>query len=261
MSRRPLVAGNWKMHKTPQETEAFIELLRAGRSIGAPCEVLLIPPFTSLDRAGRQLLGSEISLGAQDLHPAPYGAYTGAISAPMLIACGCTYALIGHSERRHVFGDSDETVCQKLLAALGHGLHAVLCVGETLDQRKSDRTAAVLEQQLVSSLSSVDPADLDQIVIAYEPVWAIGTGETASPEQAQDACAWIRSWISSQHGAAWADRIRILYGGSVKPSNAQALQSQPDIDGALVGGASLEVDDFRQIIENAMHSQGPGSPC
>ncbi len=261
MSRRPLVAGNWKMHKTPQETEAFIERMQAGRSLGAPCEVLLIPPFTSLDRAGRQLLGSEILLGAQDLHPAPHGAYTGAVSAPMLIACGCTYVLIGHSERRHIFGDSDETVCDKLMAALGHGLRAILCVGETLSQRKSDRTAAVLEQQLASSLKSIDAAALDQIVIAYEPVWAIGTGETASPEQAQDACAWIRDWLSSQHGGPRADRIRILYGGSVKPSNTQALQAQPDIDGALVGGASLEVDDFRQIIESATHSQGPDTPC
>ena len=254
MPRRPLIAGNWKMNKTPQETQSFIERFLASSDDVSDCDILLIPPFTSLDRAGALLDDTNVFLGAQDMHSATSGAYTGGISAAMLKACACTFVLAGHSERRHVFGDSNAVVNEKLQAALGNDLRPVLCVGEALEEREADHTEFVLDEQLVGGLMNVLPAELTQIVIAYEPVWAIGTGRTATPEQAQEAVAFIRAWIRKHYGEAVADAMRILYGGSVKPSNAKTLQAQPDIDGALIGGAALDPDSFAQIIVEAMSS-------
>lgn len=248
MSRRPLIAGNWKMNKTPQETEVFIEQFLATTPSLSNCDVLLIPPFTSLDRAGRLLSSSSVFIGAQDVCVEESGAFTGAISAGMLQACGCRFVLAGHSERRHIFGDLDEDVSRKLQQVLCHDMVPILCVGETLDQRRADQMEATLKAQLSGGLMGIRAEAMAHIVIAYEPVWAIGTGETASPVQAQQATAFIRDWLAKRFDGSIADATRILYGGSVKPSNAQELQAQPDIDGALIGGASLNADSFVQII-------------
>ena len=261
MPRRPLIAGNWKMNKTPHETQAFIERFLASTHDMIGCDILVIPPFTSLDRAGSLLVDTSVFLGAQDMHPAASGAYTGAISAAMLKACACTFVLVGHSERRHVFGDTNAVVNEKLQAAIGNDLRPILCVGETLEQREADHTEFVLDEQLAGGLMNVSPADLAQTVIAYEPVWAIGTGRTATLEQAQKAVRFIRGWIRNHYDEAAAAAMRILYGGSVKPTNAKSLQAQPDIDGALIGGAALDPDSFAQIIVEAMSSQGDADPC
>jgi len=249
--RRRLIAGNWKMHMTPQETETFVErfLDRLGAA-PTDAEVLLFPPYTSLDRAARLLEGTNVALGGQDLHPEPSGAFTGAISGGMLRASGCRYVLVGHSERRHVFGDDDAAVHGKLRAALAAELLPILCVGERLEERQADETQRVLTTQLEAGLRGVDES-VDRIAIAYEPVWAIGTGETATPDQAQETIASIRRWLAERFDPAAADGIRILYGGSVKPDNAAALAGQPDIDGALVGGASLDPESFARIVEAA----------
>lgn len=251
MTRRPLVAGNWKMNKTPQETQEFIERFLARATLGSDIEVLLVPPFTSLDRAGRLLAESDVSLGAQDLHTAAAGAFTGAISAGMLAACGCAYVLVGHSERRHLFGDTDVDVNDKLRTALDRGLTPILCVGETLEERRADRADAVLLRQLDGGLDGVTSEEMAFVVIAYEPVWAIGTGETASPEQAQEAIAALRARLVSRFGEELANAVRILYGGSVKPGNARELQAQADIDGALIGGASLDPESLAHILDEA----------
>ncbi len=261
MKRRPLIAGNWKMNKTPQETQEFIEEFLTVSPEFPDCDVLLIPPFTSLDRSSRLLSEASLFLGAQDMHSKDSGAYTGAISAAMLAACGCTFMLAGHSERRHVFGDSNQVVNKKLHAALQNDLRPILCIGETLDERQAQRTEAVLEEQLAGGLKEVDEVALADIVIAYEPVWAIGTGETATPEQAQTAVAFARAWIETRFGKPVSEAMRILYGGSVKPTNARTLQAQPDIDGALIGGASLDPNSFAQIIAAAQSLQKGDAPC
>ena len=249
--RRGLIAGNWKMHMTPQEAEAFIssflDRIPAGRDADSP-EILLIPPYTSLDRAASLLEGTGVELGAQDLYYEEQGAYTGAVSGGMIRACGCRYVLVGHSERRHVFGDDDEAVARKLNAALHVGLLPILCVGEVLEERRSGRTEDVVFAQLRTALQDVDSEEAVRIAVAYEPVWAIGTGETATPDQAQAAIASIRRWLAERFERKTADATRILYGGSVKPENAAALASQPDIDGALVGGASLDPEAFARIL-------------
>ena len=248
--RLPLVAGNWKMHKTPSETESFLASLLP-LVAQARAEILVLPAYPSLDRAGRILSKTNVVLGAQDLYVEARGAFTGAVSAEMLVDCGCRYALVGHSERRHVFGDSDPLVRRKLEAALAGGLRPVLCIGETIAARRAARTEAVLETQLGSALSRLPSSSMRDMVIAYEPVWAIGTGETATSEQAQDAAAWIRGWLGRSVGPSAAETTRILYGGSVKPDNAAELQALPDVDGVLVGGASLDPAGFAQIVRGA----------
>jgi len=248
MERRVLIAGNWKMNKTPEESEAFARSLLFLEST-ADIDILILPPFTSLDRLGKMLDETGISLGAQDIHFEPGGAFTGAISARMILACGCRYVLVGHSECRHVFGDSDETVEKKLHAALDAELRPILCIGERLDERRAGDTESLLSRQLSIALADVQSKAMDRITIAYEPVWAIGTGETATPAQAEQACAFVRSWVASRFGDAFAQRTRILYGGSVKPENAAALLEEPEIDGALIGGASLDVEAFAAIID------------
>lgn len=248
-TRHPLIAGNWKMHKTTQETEEFItEFLPKMEQIG-DIEVLIIPPYTSLDRAGRLLGGKSLQLGAQDVHYEKEGAFTGAISAGMLKACGCSYVLVGHSERRELFGDDDETVARKLKAALDSDLKPILCVGETLAEH--DLVEEKITRQLAEDLSGINESDLKKITIAYEPIWAIGTGKTATPEVAQETISMIRHWILVHYSEEAAQGLRILYGGSVKPANAASLLAQPDIDGALVGGASLVADSFAQIVQAA----------
>ena len=248
--RRPLIAGNWKMHKTPEETEGFIrKFLPRVENVDA-VDVLIIPPYTSLDRAGRLLEGRSVQLGAQDLCCEAEGAFTGAISARMIVACGCSYVLVGHSERRELFGDDDKTVSRKLKAALDAGLMPILCVGETLEEH--DRVEEKVTGQLGDDLAGIDVEALAKVTIAYEPIWAIGTGKTATPEVAQETISMIRRWIAQHYDGAAAQEMRILYGGSVKPANAASLLAQNDIDGALVGGASLDDEKFAAIVDAAL---------
>jgi len=252
MDRTMLIAGNWKMHKTPEETEGFIREFLEIHPEGPGTEILIIPPFTNLDRAGKLLAGTQIRLGAQDLYYEDEGAYTGEVAPRMLLACGCLYVLVGHSERRALFHEDDPIVNRKLLAALSAGLSPILCVGETLDEHRAGKVAEKITHQLSADLAGVGQEDLKHVVIAYEPIWAIGTGETATPEEAQSTIKLIRDWIKENYDASAAEGIRILYGGSVKPGNAAALLSQPDIDGALVGGASLQPESFAQIARAAL---------
>jgi len=241
-----LIAGNWKMHKTLEETERFIEeFLPKVENIG-DADVLIIPPYTSLDRAGGLLSDRGVALGAQDVHYEEEGAFTGAISAAMLVSCGCSYVLIGHSERRELFGDDDTIVARKLHAALNSGLKPILCVGETLAEH--DRVEEKITRQLHDDLADMGAERMTEITIAYEPIWAIGTGKTATPEMAQETIGMIRRWIAKHYSDAAAQEIRILYGGSVKPENAASLLVQPDIDGALVGGAALQPDNYNAMV-------------
>ena len=253
--RQRLIAGNWKMNKTPGETETFVQAFLETIPVSPTPEILIIPPYTSLDRAGRLLRDAPVNLGAQDIHFEPAGAYTAAISAEMVQACGCRYVLAGHSERRHVFGDDDATVARKLHAILRAGLVPILCVGETLEEHKASETEAVLVRQLSRGLRDIAAQAMAGIVIAYEPVWAIGTGETATPDQAQNAIRAVRTWLKDRFDEPTAQATRILYGGSVKPANTAQLVSQPDIDGALVGGASLDPASFAAIVEEASQPQ------
>ena len=256
MTRRCLIAGNWKMNKTPEETASFIDAFLPRLVDASATEVLLLPPYTSLESTGRRLSGTPIELGAQDVHHEASGAYTGAISAPMLVGCGCRYVLVGHSERRRVFGDDDDAVRRKLRAALDAGLSPILCVGETLDERRTGETEAVLTRQLSAALDGLENDATDRIVIAYEPVWAIGTGETATPAQAQEAIVGVRAWLAERFDGPTAAKVRILYGGSVKPENAGELVGLPDVDGALVGGASLDPEAFAAIVEAGRSGAG-----
>jgi triosephosphate isomerase len=248
--RTPYLAANWKMHKTTEETERFLaEFLPRVAESGGP-EVVVCPPFTSLQAAVEHCFESRIRVAAQNMHEADEGAFTGEVSAPMLLDLGVDGVILGHSERRQYFGETDEALSRKVPAALGAGLEPILCVGENEGQRDADETEAVLTRQIEADLADVPDARLSDVVIAYEPIWAIGTGRTATPEQAQEAIAFIRGLIDARSTAAVA-AIRILYGGSVKPDNAAELISQPDVDGALVGGASLDPGDFAAIVQAA----------
>jgi triosephosphate isomerase (TIM) len=248
--RTPYLAANWKMHKTTEETERFLgDLLPRVPDSGGP-EVVVCPPFTSLQTAVEHCFQSRVRVAAQNMHEAEEGAFTGEVSAPMLLDLGVDVVVLGHSERRQHFGESDEALARKVPAALGAGLEPILCVGENESERDADETEAVLTRQVQADLADVPDARLSEVVIAYEPIWAIGTGRTATPEQAQEAIAFIRGLIEQRSETA-ATAIRILYGGSVKPDNAAELISQPDVDGALVGGASLDPGDFAAIVEAA----------
>ncbi len=245
--RKPIIAANWKMNKTTCEAVAFFEALLP--KISGTCEqveVVVIPPFTAI-AACRPAAGG-VGIGAQNMHPEPSGAFTGEISASMLLDLGVSYVVLGHSERRAFFGESDHFINQKLKRALASGLTPILCVGETLEQRDAGEVAAVLDRQISGCLADVEPSALPKVVIAYEPVWAIGTGRTASPAQAQEAHSLIRTKLSMLFTKEAAEQVRIQYGGSVKPGNARELLACPDIDGALVGGASLAADDFAAIV-------------
>jgi triosephosphate isomerase len=245
--RRPLLAGNWKMNLTLAQS---VELARAVKdaAAGASGEVAVFAPFTAITVVAEVLRGSPVRLGAQDVSWESAGAFTGEISAPMLVDAGCAMTLIGHSERRKLYGETDEHVNKKLGAALKAGLTPVVCIGETLDERESQKTWRVLETQIAGGLKGFAPADLSKVVIAYEPVWAIGTGKTATPAQAQEAHLFTRQQLEKLHGKGFASGTRVLYGGSVTAENVDSLMAQPDVDGALVGGASLKKDAFLRIM-------------
>ena len=247
--RRPYIAANWKMHKTGTEARDLIAQVAEGIGEAGP-EVIVCPPFTALAAAVEAASGTPIRIGAQNMHQEPHGAFTGEVSAGMLLDLGVEVVVLGHSERRALFGETDELLVRKVPAALNAGLEPILCVGETEEERNSDDTERVLTTQIEADLADVSGSELAKVVVAYEPVWAIGTGNTATAEQAQEACALIRGLLAKRDEGA-AATVRILYGGSVKPANAEELLSQPDIDGALVGGASLEPDDFTAIVRAA----------
>jgi triosephosphate isomerase len=253
--RRPIFAANWKMHKTVGEALDFVERLLPLVRSASGVDVILAPPFTALDAVARRLAGSSVLLAAQNVHADEKGAFTGEISVGMLAELGCRYAIVGHSERRTLFGETDEIVARKAQALLARELRPIVCIGESLAQREAGQTFAVLERQLAGSLALVPAVRAEEVVIAYEPIWAIGTGRTATPEIAQEAHAFVRSCLVKQFGAL-SKSMRIQYGGSVKPDNVVALMGMPDIDGALVGGASLDPRDFAQIVR----FQSEGAP-
>ncbi len=248
MSRRPLIAANWKMHKTVPEALAFLDDLLAGLTGDEAAEVVIAPPFTALEAVGRRLDGTDVRLAAQNVYWEDQGAFTAEISPLMLTQLGCAYVIVGHSERRQLFGETDETVRRRLQAASRHGLTPILCVGETKDDREAGRTDDILTGQVTRALGGLYPDSLRELVLAYEPVWAIGTGLTATVDQAQEAQAHLRLLLARITDKELANQSRILYGGSVKPDNINALMTMPDVDGALVGGASLSADSFVGII-------------
>jgi len=253
--RRPrLVAGNWKMHKLPAEGAALARemvALRAADPAATSCAVALCPPFPALAAVGEALKGSGVHLGAQNMHAETHGAFTGEVAGPMLAALGCRFVVLGHSERRHGMGETDEQVAKKLRAALRDGLTPIVCVGELLAEREAERTAEVLVRQVSAAFAGLDPSTARATVVAYEPVWAIGTGRVATPEQARDAHRVIRATLDRVVGPGVGGEVAILYGGSVNAGNAATLFAEDDLDGALVGGASLEAAGFWKIVAAA----------
>jgi triosephosphate isomerase len=255
--RRPLVAGNWKMYKGPQAARDLARAVRrgweesGGARGGTTPEILLCPPFVSLAAVAAELAGGTVALGAQNLHWEREGAFTGEVSGPMLKEAGATWVIVGHSERRQHFGETDETIRLRVGAALEAGLRVIVCVGETLDERETGGTEAVVRRQVSAGLAGIAGPDWERLVIAYEPVWAIGTGRTATPETAGEVHSALRSLVRDRAGDEVAQALRILYGGSVKPDNAASLFAVPDIDGGLVGGASLDPESFLQIARCA----------
>jgi triosephosphate isomerase (TIM) len=247
--RTPLFAANWKMHKTVEETESFLDDFLSNPP-DPVADVVICPPYLSLGPAIARCADTPVGVAAQNMHEEREGAFTGEVSAPMLVELGVDGVILGHSERRQYFGESDEALARKVPVALRAGLDPILCVGENESQRESDETEGILTRQIEADLAGVAEDRLSDVVIAYEPIWAIGTGRTATPEQAQEAIALIRRLIESRSSEA-AAATRILYGGSVKPDNAAELISQPDVDGALVGGASLDPGDFAAIVDAA----------
>ncbi len=249
--RRKVVAGNWKMNKDLSGTIELISAIKNELSKSeTSTEVIVCPPFTSLESASTLLKGSSINLGAQNMHYEDSGAFTGEISAKMLKSVGCQYVILGHSERRTLFGESDEMINKKIKKAVSTGLKPIFCVGETLEERESGSTEKVVETQIRNGLSGLNETELSELIIAYEPVWAIGTGKTATPQQAQDVHQFIRNLISELFSNNFAEKLVVQYGGSVKPDNAADLFSQPDIDGGLIGGASLKADAFLAIVNS-----------
>ena len=246
-TRKPLVAGNWKMNKTLAEAASLAREIRQGYRETMAAEVVLAPPFTALTTVAQEIRGSAIRLAGQDMFWEKQGAFTGAISPTMLIDAGCRLVIIGHSERRQYFGETDLTVNRKIKAALEADLTPIVCIGETLAQREADETMTVITSQVIEGLAGFSAQETSRLIMAYEPVWAIGTGRTATPEQAQEVHAFIRRLLVDRAGAEVADGIRILYGGSVTADNIRELAQAPDIDGALVGGASLKADSFLKI--------------
>ncbi|WP_027138806.1 triose-phosphate isomerase [Gaetbulibacter saemankumensis] len=245
--RKQIVAGNWKMNNDLSQTDALISDLK-GKTRTSDAEVMIAPTFTNLYAASQALKGSDIEVVAQNMHFAENGAYTGEISAGMLKSIGVNTVILGHSERREYFNETDELLAKKVDAALAKGMRVIFCFGEELADRKASNEETVVGDQIKNALFHLEAAAFQNIVLAYEPVWAIGTGETASPEQAQDMHAFIRKTLADKYGNNIADQVSILYGGSVKPSNAEEIFSKPDVDGGLIGGASLNADDFFAIV-------------
>jgi len=248
MKRRPLLAGNWKMHRTVLEAYHLVTEIGKCSAGLDDREVILAPPFTAIHEVVRVLKGSDVGVAAQNVCWEEEGAFTGEISPKMLVAAGVTAVIIGHSERRQIFNEDHEMINKRLKGALTFGLMPIYCIGETLEERESDKTFEVLEEQLKKGLEGISHENMGKTVVAYEPVWAIGTGKTATKEQAQDVHAFIRKLLAKMFEKAIADSVRILYGGSVKPDNIDELMAQPDIDGALVGGAALDAESFCRII-------------
>lgn len=247
MSRRPLLAGNWKMFKTIEEGVQLAAALKAQVTSLSDRDALVCPPFTALSAVAKTLAGSQIAVGAQNMNENAQGAFTGEVAPAMVKDAGATHVILGHSERRQFFGETDDGINRKTKAALEAGLTPIVCVGETLQEREGGKTFSVIEAQLKGSLKGFTEAQAPKIVVAYEPVWAIGTGKTATPAQAQEVHAFIRKQLASLVGSGAAS-VRVLYGGSVKPDNIDALMAEPDIDGGLVGGASLKAEDFARIV-------------
>jgi triosephosphate isomerase (TIM) len=248
ISRRPLIAGNWKMFKTGTEA---IETIRALKPLVADIstvDTMVAPPFTALTQVAAEIEGTAIALGAQNMHWETQGAYTGEIAPGMLKAVGCRYVILGHSERRQFFGETDQTINRKLRSALEHDLIPIFCIGESEAQREAGETFSILDKQVQNGLEGFVLNELQPLIVAYEPVWAIGTGKTATTDQAQEVHAHLRRWFESYFDAQFARGLRILYGGSVKPSNINELMGMPDVDGALVGGASLDPQTFSQLV-------------
>jgi triosephosphate isomerase len=245
--RIPVIAGNWKMHKTTGEATALVRAIKSGIADVTDRQIVLAPPFTALASVYAEIQGSPLILAAQTVYWEPKGAFTGEISIPMLEDAGCRMVIIGHSERRQYFGETDATVNRRVRAVLGSRIQPLICIGEMLAERELGKHHNIVAQQLAGGLDGLTRGDLLRIILAYEPVWAIGTGRTASPETAQEMHGMIRDWLAGKFGDE-AKEVRILYGGSVKPDNINALMQQPDIDGALVGGACLEAESFLRIV-------------
>lgn len=250
--RTPIIAGNWKLNNTISEAVALTTELKGLVTNCTGVEIIVAPTFTALHAVSDVLKGSNIRLAAQDVYWEDSGAFTGEVSAPMLKDAGCDYVIIGHSERRQYFGETNESVNQKVKAALSHDLKPIICVGEQLEDREAGRTEKVIEDHITGGIADLSDAELLSSVVAYEPVWAIGTGKTATPAQAQEVHSLIRKLLTDAYSDEVASQIRIQYGGSVKPENAAELMAQPDVDGALVGGASLQAESFAEIVKSAL---------
>jgi triosephosphate isomerase len=246
--RKPMIAGNWKLHKTLEESSNLVSELIPGVADNRNVEIVVAPVYTSLGKVAETIAGSNIKLAAQNCYPEPQGAFTGEVSPLLLKDVGCQYVIIGHSERRQLFGESNKLINSKAHALASADLGTIFCIGETLEERETEQTFDVLRRQVRLGLKGLSTDQMKNLVVAYEPVWAIGTGKTASDEQAQEAHAFIRALLTKLYDEETAKATRILYGGSVKPGNVDSLMSQPDVDGALVGGASLKADDFARIV-------------
>ncbi|MDX1980785.1 MAG: triose-phosphate isomerase [Bryobacteraceae bacterium] len=246
--RKPLMAGNWKMYKNAGETSSYFKDFLPLVATSTHCEIAICPPFVNLPAAVAAAGSSRVEIGAQNLFWGKEGAFTGEVSGPMLVAAGCKWVIIGHSERRQYFHETEQTVLKRTQAALENGLKPIVCVGELLADRESGNTESVLRAQFDGGIAPLSPEQFAHVTIAYEPVWAIGTGKTATPDMAADAHRFIRGLVAAKYGAEAAQKVRILYGGSVKPDNVKGLMAQPEIDGALVGGASLDPNSFASIV-------------
>ncbi|MCF7802790.1 MAG: triose-phosphate isomerase [Candidatus Marinimicrobia bacterium] len=252
MQRNKVIAGNWKMHKTVPESVEFVNNLKNKLLDDSPVDVILCAPFVSLFQMNETRAGSNIGLGAENMYWEESGAYTGEISPEMLVSTGCDYVILGHSERRQIFSETNETVGKKVRAALKHDLKPIVCIGETLEEREANRVEEVLDQQLSGAIENLTGQNqIDEIILAYEPVWAIGTGVNATPDQAVEAHQFIRGWLDSNIQDGAGQQMTILYGGSMKPANAQSLLENSDIDGGLIGGASLDVEKFSELVSIA----------
>ena len=253
MSRKYFIAGNWKMNKTAAEATALIEAINEKAGSQTKVDVAVCPPFTALDAASKALAGSTVKLGAQNMYFEKSGAYTGEIAADMLKEFGCTYVILGHSERREYFKECNCLINKKVKAVLANGMNPILCVGEKLEEREAGKTLDIVSEQTVKGLEGLTAAEAEKVVIAYEPVWAIGTGLTATPDQAEEVCGFIRAQIAKLYDQETADAVTIQYGGSMNAKNCAELLAKPNIDGGLIGGASLKADDFNTIVQAAVN--------
>ena len=259
MKKRPLIAGNWKMYKTASEAVTLVQTLKAAAHTVSNVTIVICPPFTALSEVSKVLTDTPIHLGAQNMYSAPEGAFTGEISPTMLKDSGCRYVILGHSERRQYFKEDDILIHEKVKTALKYSIIPIVCVGETLAERDAKKHFDVVKAQFDESIGRLEKEDIAKVIIAYEPVWAIGTGKTATPDQAEQMHSYIRRLLNERYSQEVGSRIPLLYGGSVKPDNTKALMEKPNIDGALVGGASLKAESFAQIIQEAQQTYESGN--